>query len=1429
MNRSVQFSEREHSLFCPILIVLIFLLGTSLQPLSGQTIMLAEDFETNSISTSTGNYPYKNTNSCSSIFGWYSSTSFSAGCSSCSNQAARVRITSSCPGFKTAYLYVGTFTPSSSTVDISFDYGYKKASGITSSFRVVLRNLSQSTESNLVYHASTAENQSYSSPAAVTPGDQYEIRLVFFASNYYSFSHNATFDNLMVTNPCTTPVATLSTVDDCANDRFQVQVSVNNTGSGSAVDILANAANAYTNVGTGTYLLPSPTTYYTKGDAQTVEVTAAAHGGCTGPTAVLAGCQADICIDALDVLGQSESGVLEAANIDAPPALLPSFLGCGNGSTVAQCGGASHSAYDYTDFRDLWYLVDIPDGSNEFTLSFSNLTGPIMILPYTGACNSLTQLPIDNSATSTTGGNCPVMTGNGDFTFSEVAAYSTAPIYLRIIPHDNGAFGATGCTGNAFNYASFDLIASAPQPNDICADAPDITVNNGGAVVNSDLSLAANESTPLPASGFCGTDPLNTSGTDLWYAVNMPAAGPVKNIELSLTFQNPGESVYAYLYDGGCYDYGSPEDCRLLSSVNAGETVTVSFNPGSLLLSSKNYLIRLLRPSSGGLTQFSAEAKIFDQNNDCEVFNAVNINHRLFDGTLPITQTADFTFASNSEVPYPSGGLPTAFHSDLWFTFDPVLTTDGNGLVTWSGFADLSLSGLAANEELALLLYRRNGYSGNCVNYSNDFVDSLQASTDGTFRFNCMDYDHGSSGVGDGYIVRVVQVAGTGPANIQLSASPADEGSPTNDLCSAIFNGTSPTFEGGFYDITQDTLSGNFTWARSCEGISDTCSGISLAKPKDLWYVLTLPSASCPDLSVSTRITSAEIWYDAGSSFRDAYVYVYSDCASDSILGCGSLDGAGESLEVNGLEPGTSYLVRVMPHFLNSNDTYAFQIGSRLGPERPCNDQPLAAEVITGISTGFDRSACPTLTLSAQGATETANIADGKHDVWFSFTAPNNGGPYVTQKGYLSIYLESVSGHTLTLEVYDLVSEQTATNRLGSANTDSFDEARLHLGHLTPGENYYLRVAHSEPNLSNNNVLVQYRLCLYQDQPVSGCPQTGTNLLSTGIECTSSCTRFYKIDLPENLPSAYYRFEVVGDGIAVDARVRYQGMDAPSNEGNLTDIDHACNAGANLPLESSGPLAGSPTCNGGSGVWKVYNLIGPVTGQRNYYYLEAYHNTQVVGCGGLDLCQVRIFGPYTTQLLAEASGAPDLNCNSALPVEWLAFEGTQAGQDNRLSWSVASQFNVDQYRVERSDDGATFLDLGVVLPHGQQGAPQSYSFLDEDVTGNHYYRIRSVDQDGTSTLSQTLFLQGQNQTAQLLEAYPNPASSYLKVKWQAGADHPVQILLIDAQGRSVQQQQLIGTGAPVEVGFQVEGLASGLYLLRIEENGHGHSKRIVIQ
>ena len=294
-------------------------------------------------------------------------------------------------------------------------------------------------------------------------------------------------ESCVCSNP---PVAVTNSINlDCINLDFDIETTVTSFGDGSAADIwidgLLVQSNAVLNT---TYTF---TGYATGSHAIDITATGGAFVVCETSYSETSVCTPDICSDAIDVLGVSTTVDLSVANNDSGETDgvgEPNTISMGNGTTMSNCGsGPQHSAYYYTDYTDLWYKIDIPNGSDQFSLSFTGLTCPVAILPYTGACGSLSLM---NIGTAFSGGivdadfDANVDNENGDEPFistdgtihfrgADVISASTGTIYLRIIPHDDQASG-TNCNPADISYCSFDLIATSPQPNDICPDAIDI-------------------------------------------------------------------------------------------------------------------------------------------------------------------------------------------------------------------------------------------------------------------------------------------------------------------------------------------------------------------------------------------------------------------------------------------------------------------------------------------------------------------------------------------------------------------------------------------------------------------------------------------------------------------------------------------------------------------------------------------------------------------------------------------------------------------------------------------------------------------------------------------------------------------------------------------------------------------------------------------
>jgi len=135
---------------------------------------------------------------------------------------------------------------------------------------------------------------------------------------------------------------------------------------------------------------------------------------------------------------------------------------------------------------------------------------------------------------------------------------------------------------------------------------------------------------------------------------------------------------------------------------------------------------------------------------------------------------------------------------------------------------------------------------------------------------------------------------------------------------------------------------------------------------------------------------------------------------------------------------------------------------------------------------------------------------------------------------------------------------------------------------------------------------------------------------------------------------------------------------------------------------------------------------------------------------------------------------------STLPVELLYFNAEEEGRSVQLAWATASERDNDHFAVERSVDLQAWTIVGEVPGAGNSLVAQSYDLADDTPLSNtSYYRLRQVDDDGTSTLSAVRSVHFGNAANAI---YPNPNSGRFTVPLPATT---TTVQLVDASGREL--------------------------------------------
>ena len=140
-----------------------------------------------------------------------------------------------------------------------------------------------------------------------------------------------------------------------------------------------------------------------------------------------------------------------------------------------------------------------------------------------------------------------------------------------------------------------------------------------------------------------------------------------------------------------------------------------------------------------------------------------------------------------------------------------------------------------------------------------------------------------------------------------------------------------------------------------------------------------------------------------------------------------------------------------------------------------------------------------------------------------------------------------------------------------------------------------------------------------------------------------------------------------------------------------------------------------------------------------------------------------------------ATNASETECQSLavcrpLPVELVLFTASvTARQAVALHWVTASERNSKQFVIERSADGTSFSTLRTVVAAGTTSARTTYDQLDEQpLFGTSYYRLRQVDNDGTTAFSPVQVVRMGSANAERLAVYPGQQAQQWVVSHLAG-------------------------------------------------------------
>ncbi len=147
-----------------------------------------------------------------------------------------------------------------------------------------------------------------------------------------------------------------------------------------------------------------------------------------------------------------------------------------------------------------------------------------------------------------------------------------------------------------------------------------------------------------------------------------------------------------------------------------------------------------------------------------------------------------------------------------------------------------------------------------------------------------------------------------------------------------------------------------------------------------------------------------------------------------------------------------------------------------------------------------------------------------------------------------------------------------------------------------------------------------------------------------------------------------------------------------------------------------------------------------------------------------------------------------------LPIELLDIKATGVVDHIDVEWRVASEFNVSHYELERSETGFYFQFIASQQAVGTTTQLQTYTYSDFDVRHfqDYYYRVKSVDNDGSAMYTPIVMANIKNSTGgfseEMVSIYPNPSTEDFSISIYSDESRELSMTVYNSIGQLIQER-----------------------------------------
>ncbi len=224
--------------------------------------------------------------------------------------------------------------------------------------------------------------------------------------------------------------------------------------------------------------------------------------------------------------------------------------------------------------------------------------------------------------------------------------------------------------------------------------------------------------------------------------------------------------------------------------------------------------------------------------------------------------------------------------------------------------------------------------------------------------------------------------------------------------------------------------------------------------------------------------------------------------------------------------------------------------------------------------------------------------------------------------------------------------------------------------------------------------------------------------------------------------------------------------------------------------------------------------------------VAAYNGSVWAAQGGTASGSVATTGTITSNSLSSFNLFTFGSVSATLPLTLLHFDAKRKNAITEITWKTADEQHVSHFVVERSENGTDFYAIGKVNARNA-GRTAHYSLADDKpVVSITYYRLKSIDLDGSSTLSHIVRVTETANGHQLLVNNPVRDRIALTAKGNLSGDFDYSIY--DMHGK-VMQRGKVNLRTNTQVYISIPGsIPSGSYTINLHKSSTFISKKIIV-